>query len=327
MSALSRRTLLAAALAVFAASAAPAFAQATAFSSVAVDVSRLRAIGAGPAASLVQAAMTDELQRVFADRIVGRGPRLVVRVTALFITAFPGGRPQSNGATDLDRRRGARGRPTGPGSGGLSATWPPPARPWTGTTKGGGRGGVALLRAMAAAEDQLTVWASSMGTSGSSLTRSRVSAVRTLRTLGRAVRSETRPWNAEVRGDAFWRMKSMSPDSSSIRAPSPSPSPVSRRQTVPSGPGRKLDHREAYDLIAERLGVEECPIALDDPGRLEGPHPPEARRRGKPDPAGQLDIRDAAIGLQLFQNGPVYGIKASAHGSSGDGFGLSRPWR
>jgi hypothetical protein len=103
MSALSRRTLLGAllvALAAFAASAAPAFAQATAFSSVAVDVSRLRAIGAGPAASLVQAAMTDELQRVFADRIVGRGPRLVVRVTALFITAFPGGRPQSNGATD-----------------------------------------------------------------------------------------------------------------------------------------------------------------------------------------------------------------------------------
>ena len=145
MSALSRRTLLAA-LAVFAASAAPAFAQATAFSSVAVDVSRLRAIGAGPAASLVQAAMTDELQRVFADWIVGRGPRLVVRVTALFITAFPGGRPQSNGATDsIDGE--ALGRPTGPGSGGLSAIrwpWPPPARPWTGTTKGGGRGGVAL---------------------------------------------------------------------------------------------------------------------------------------------------------------------------------------
>lgn len=99
MSALSRRTLLAA-MAALGSSAAPAFAQATAFSSITVDVSHLRAIGVGPAANLVEAAMTDELRRVFADRIGGRGPRLVVRVTGLFITAFPGGRPESNGATD-----------------------------------------------------------------------------------------------------------------------------------------------------------------------------------------------------------------------------------
>ena len=133
MSTLSRRTLLAA-LAAFASSAAPAFAQATAFSSVAVDVSHLRAIGAGAAANLVQAAMTDELQRVFADRIGGRGPQLVVRVTELFITAFPGGRPESNGVVRFDRRRGARRRPPGRGSGGLSRSsrpWPHPVRSWT----------------------------------------------------------------------------------------------------------------------------------------------------------------------------------------------------
>jgi hypothetical protein len=34
--------------------------------------------------------MADELRRVFAGRIVGRGPRLVVRVTQLHITGFPG---------------------------------------------------------------------------------------------------------------------------------------------------------------------------------------------------------------------------------------------
>jgi hypothetical protein len=66
-----------------------------AFSSMSVDVSHLRAIGAGPFADIVQSAMTDELRRVFADRIGGRGPRLVVRVTGLYLTTLPegGGRP------------------------------------------------------------------------------------------------------------------------------------------------------------------------------------------------------------------------------------------
>jgi hypothetical protein len=55
---------------------------------VSVDVSHLREIGVGRFADLVQSAMTDELRRVFADRIAGRGPRLVVRVTVLHISAF-----------------------------------------------------------------------------------------------------------------------------------------------------------------------------------------------------------------------------------------------
>jgi hypothetical protein len=85
---LFRRSLLAALAAL---TALPATGQtAGPFSSVAVDVSYLRSLGAGPGADLVQAAMTDELRRLFADRIGGRGPRLVIRVTGLHVTAFPG---------------------------------------------------------------------------------------------------------------------------------------------------------------------------------------------------------------------------------------------
>jgi hypothetical protein len=85
---LSRRSLLAALASL---PALPAAAQnAGPFSSVAVDVSYLRSLGAGPGADLVQAVMTQELRRLFADRIGGRGPRLVVRVTGLHVTAFPG---------------------------------------------------------------------------------------------------------------------------------------------------------------------------------------------------------------------------------------------
>ena len=52
------------------------------------------------------------------------------------------------------------------------------------------------------------------------------------------------------------------------------------------------------------------------PAVLERPHPPQARWRGESDPARQFHIGDAAVVLKLFQNGPVYGIKASAHGTS-----------
>jgi len=62
-----------------------------AFSSLAVDVSHLREIGSGPFADIVQGAMTDELRRVFADRLGRGGPRLVVRVTGLYLTSLPEG--------------------------------------------------------------------------------------------------------------------------------------------------------------------------------------------------------------------------------------------
>jgi hypothetical protein len=92
MATLSRRTLLAglAALATSPGRAqVAAFPQVATFSSVAVDASVLRTTGQGPAADLVEAVMTDELRRVFAGRIGGRGPRLVVQVTQLYLTGFP----------------------------------------------------------------------------------------------------------------------------------------------------------------------------------------------------------------------------------------------
>jgi hypothetical protein len=67
--------------------AAPSFPQA--FSSFAVDVDILRAKGLGPFADLVGSAALDELRRSFADRVDPRGPRLVVRVTGLFLTSNP----------------------------------------------------------------------------------------------------------------------------------------------------------------------------------------------------------------------------------------------
>ena len=103
MRALSRRALLAAAL-IPTALRAQGSKDPLAFSAISVDVSHLRAIGSGPFADIVQAAMTDELRRSFADRMAARGPRLVVRVTGLFLVTLPqgGGRffQGSGGATD-----------------------------------------------------------------------------------------------------------------------------------------------------------------------------------------------------------------------------------
>jgi hypothetical protein len=69
--------------------ASPPFPQA--FSSFAVDVSVLKAKGLGPFADLVAQATLDELRRSFADRVDPRGPRLVVRLTGIFLTTSLGG--------------------------------------------------------------------------------------------------------------------------------------------------------------------------------------------------------------------------------------------
>jgi hypothetical protein len=91
MSSLSRRTFLAAlaGAATLGPRAAGAQTFPQAFSSFAVDVSVLKAKGLGPFADLVAAATLQELQRSFADRLDRRGPRLVVRVTSINLTAFP----------------------------------------------------------------------------------------------------------------------------------------------------------------------------------------------------------------------------------------------
>lgn len=96
MSLLSRRSVLTGlACAGFAGALTREPAQAQAFpqyfSSFAVDVSVLKAKGLGPFADLVAAATLAELQRSFADRINPRGPRLVVRLTGIFLTPFPDG--------------------------------------------------------------------------------------------------------------------------------------------------------------------------------------------------------------------------------------------
>ncbi|WP_262029478.1 hypothetical protein [Microvirga sp. Mcv34] len=71
----------------------PARAQAfpPAFSSFAVDVSALKDKGLGPFADLLGAAALDELQRSFADRVDPRGPRLVLVLTSVTMTAFADG--------------------------------------------------------------------------------------------------------------------------------------------------------------------------------------------------------------------------------------------
>lgn len=86
---ISRRAVLAG-LAV--ATAAPALAQAQAYSSVAVDVGQLRAFGIGaPQADFIRASLAQALQRHFAGRLGARGaPQLVVRLTALQLTSQPG---------------------------------------------------------------------------------------------------------------------------------------------------------------------------------------------------------------------------------------------
>jgi hypothetical protein len=81
-----------------------------AFSSFSVDVSALKAKGLGPFADLVGAAALDELQRSFADRIDPRGPRLVLVLTSVTLTAFPDGgtgfRGRSGGGSGHDAIEG-----------------------------------------------------------------------------------------------------------------------------------------------------------------------------------------------------------------------------
>ena len=94
MSPASRRTLLKALACAGLASAGfsmPARAQSfpQAFTSFSVDVSALKDKGLGPFADLVGAAALDELRRSFADRVDSRGPRLVLRLTSVTMTAFP----------------------------------------------------------------------------------------------------------------------------------------------------------------------------------------------------------------------------------------------
>jgi hypothetical protein len=100
VNAISRRSFLSAAAA--AAASWPVLARAQAplsVSSIYVDSSHLRSLGVTVFADIVDAAMTEELRRVFADRL-GPGPGMVVRVTGLFLTSLPGGQGFRGSSTD-----------------------------------------------------------------------------------------------------------------------------------------------------------------------------------------------------------------------------------
>lgn len=70
---------------------APALAQSRpAFSAVSVDVAPLRAKGLADYADVVGRALQRQLALAYADRIGGRGPRLVVRLDALSLRTYAG---------------------------------------------------------------------------------------------------------------------------------------------------------------------------------------------------------------------------------------------
>jgi hypothetical protein len=61
------------------------------FSGIAVDVERLHALGLGDYAEFVRTAVLGETRRAFADRLGGPGPRLVVRITGIYLASYSGG--------------------------------------------------------------------------------------------------------------------------------------------------------------------------------------------------------------------------------------------
>jgi hypothetical protein len=91
----SRRDVLGLVSALGCAASLPALAQGSRalperFSSVAVDVRPLRALGLGQYAEFVRQVLLVELQRAFSDRIGGPGPRLVVQINALTMNSYAG---------------------------------------------------------------------------------------------------------------------------------------------------------------------------------------------------------------------------------------------
>jgi hypothetical protein len=87
---LSRRALLFALGA--SALAAPAQAQAQAYSRITADASRLRELGLGPYAREIEANLARSLARAFAGRTGVRGaPALLVRITGVQLSSYAGG--------------------------------------------------------------------------------------------------------------------------------------------------------------------------------------------------------------------------------------------
>jgi hypothetical protein len=114
MTDLSRRAFLSGAAALAATPALaqpPGIAPGARFSSVAVDVGPLHARRLGDYAEFVRRSLTAELQRAFADRLGGPGPRLVVVVSGVSLNPYVGGGTggrwgRSGGGLDSDYLEG-----------------------------------------------------------------------------------------------------------------------------------------------------------------------------------------------------------------------------
>jgi hypothetical protein len=116
MAPFTRRMVLAAAAGAFASPAlaqpAPVQPAPASYASVTVDIRPLLARGAGPEAFFLRDVMQEELRLLYAGRIGGRGPRLVVRLQTVQFTGSPGGGAQFRGTDYLDGELlvvGARG--------------------------------------------------------------------------------------------------------------------------------------------------------------------------------------------------------------------------
>src|SRR5262245_1728468 len=91
------------------------------------------------------------------------------------------------------------------------------------------------------------------------------------------------------------------------------PHEVLERLEVGLGLAVEMHQGEDGDLVAEQLLIEQRAIAFDVARLLERAHSPQAGRCRNPDPARELDIGNAAVVLQLFENPSVDGIETSSH--------------
>ena len=68
-------------------------------------------------------------------------------------------------------------------------------------------------------------------------------------------------------------------------------------------------------------------IAGDHAGLLQRAHAPQAGRRRDADLARELDVGDAAVGLQFLEDAPIGSIEAGAHGAMTPRERWRRVWR
>ena len=72
-----------------------------------------------------------------------------------------------------------------------------------------------------------------------------------------------------------------------------------KRGEIGFGLARQVHEGEEHDLEAQRLLVDQRPVAGDDARLLQRAHAAQAGRRGHADAAGQLDIGHPPVRLEL----------------------------